>query len=161
MFKRMIACGCVFMCCATVAQAQEDFRAGLTLHAGFGGRPDQDWHPHLMASFGSGPGFLQQGHVAESQCLMTAGDMRISGASATTAGCESSPLLQLDLHQEGLSSANLFGLNLMRASTLFTGHSSLLSGNSEWVQWTLRRHALGADFDSARLPVPLTLPPSK
>ena len=161
MFKRAIVIGCICMGCAASALAQDDFRAGLSLRAGFGGRPDQDWHPHLLASFGSGPEFLQQGHSAEAQCLMTAGDMRINGASASSSACESAPLLQLDLHQDGIGSANLFGLNLMRASSLFSRHPSLLTGNSEWVQWTLRRHALGADFDSAQLPVPLatlTLP---
>jgi hypothetical protein len=161
MLKLITAIGCISMCCATLAQAQEDFRAGLSLRAGFGGRPDQEWRPHVMASFGSGPEFLQQGHIAEGHCLMTAGDMRINGASSSTSACESAPLLELDLHQEGLGSANLLGLNLMRASSLFTGHSSLLSGNSEWVQWTLHRHALGADFDAARMPMPLALPSAK
>lgn len=132
--------------CATAAQAQDDFRAGLTLRAGFGGRADQDWTPHLLASFGSGPQFLQQSRSAESQCLMTAGDLRVSGATTASSACDNAPLVQFDLADHGFSSANLLGLNLMKAPALIEGNRrDLLSGNSEWVHWTLQRHAGESD----------------
>jgi hypothetical protein len=135
-------------CCAAQAQAQEEFRAGLTLRAGFGGRAEQNWTPHLLASFGSGPQFLQQSRSAESQCLMTAGDLRISGAMASSSACDAAPLVQVDLGGGGLSSANLLGLNLMKAPTVLRSYQrDLLSGNSEWVQWTLKEHINGNSLD--------------
>ena len=135
-------------CCATQAQAQEEFRAGLTLRAGFGGSAEQNWAPHLLASFGSGPQFLQQSRSAESQCLMTAGDLRISGATASSSACNAAPLVQFDLADSGLSSANLLGLNLMKAPTVINSYRrDLLSGNSEWVQWTLKQHASESGLD--------------
>lgn len=135
-------------CCAAQVQAQEEFRAGLTLRAGFGGRAEQNWAPHLVASFGSGPQFLQQSRSAESQCLMTAGDLRISGATASSSACDSAPLVQFDLADDGLSSANLLGLNLMKAPTVLDSYRrDLLSDNSEWVQWTLKEHISGNSLD--------------
>lgn len=135
----LLLCLCGY---AAAAQAQQEFRAGLTLRAGFGGTADQEWQPHLLASFGSGPQFLQQSRSAESQCLMTAGDLRVSGATASSSACDAAPLVQLDLADSGLSSANLLGLNLMKAPRVIDSyHRDLLSGNSEWVRWTLRQHA--------------------
>ena len=135
---------CLCACCAMQAQAQEEFRAGLSLRAGFGGQAERDWSPHLLASFGSGPQFVQQSRSAESQCLMTAGDLRISGATAASSACDAAPLVQFDLSDGGLSSANLLGLNLMKVPTVFNGHHrDLLSDNSEWVRWTLKRQANG------------------
>ena len=132
--------------CAATAQAQEEFRAGLSLRAGFGGHDGQEWSPHLLASFGSGPQYLQQSRSAESQCLMTAGDLRIGGATASSSACDSAPLVQLDLSGGSLSSANLLGLNLMKAPALINGNRrDLLSGNSEWLHWTLTRRVVEAD----------------
>lgn len=145
---------CLCACCATQAQAQEEFRAGLSLRAGFGGQTEQNWVPHLLASFGSGPQFVQQSHSAESQCLMTAGDLRISGATAASSTCDAAPLVQFDLSNGGLSSANLLGLNLMKAPRVLGGyHRDLLSDNSEWVRWTLKQQASG------NLPAPAGLTP--
>ena len=132
------------LCCAMPAQAQEEFRAGLSLRAGFGGQAAQSWVPHLLASFGSGPQFVQQSRSAESQCLMTAGDLRISGATTASSACDTAPLVQFDLSDGGLSSANLLGLNLMKAPRVLGGyHRDLLSDNSEWVRWTLKQQATG------------------
>jgi len=132
----------ICLCCAVTAQAQDEFRAGLSLRAGFGGRADQNWTPHLLASFGSGPQFVQQSRrSAESECLLTAGDMGISGATAASSACDGAPLVQFDLGGGGLSSANLLGLNLMNVPRVFSGyHRDLLVGNNDWVQWTLRQH---------------------
>ncbi len=142
MHKTAIAALICLCTCAATAQAQDEFRAGLSLRAGFGGRADQNWTPHLLASFGSGPQFVQQSRrSAESQCLLTAGDMGISGATAASSACDAAPLVQLDLGGGGLSSANLLGLNLMKVPRLFSGNRrDLLSGNSDWVQWTLKQH---------------------
>jgi hypothetical protein len=130
---------------AAAARADDDFRAGLTLRAGFGGTREQDWVPHLVASFGSGPQFLAQSHSTEAHCLMTAGNLALSGAVSAGSACEDAPLVQFDLHQGGLGAANLLGLNLLKASSVIdaTTHSDLLSGNSEWVDWTLKQHTAG------------------
>jgi hypothetical protein len=143
MHRWLIAALAVLCACgAGQALAEDDFRAGLTLRAGFGGAPEQEWRPHVLASFGSGPTFLAQGRSSEAQCLMTAGDLRINRAVSASSACEDAPLLQFDLHSGGLGSANLLGLNLMKAPSLFNARSrDLLSGNSEWVDWTLKRHA--------------------
>jgi hypothetical protein len=140
----------LFLLCASgagTAVADDDFRAGLTLRAGFGGSPEQEWKPHLLASFGSGPQFLAQGHASESQCLMTAGDLRFSRAVSSASACQDAPLLMVDLRSGGVGSADLLGLNLMKASSLFDARGSVLSGNSEWVNWTLKQHAAGGGYD--------------
>jgi hypothetical protein len=148
-FAALLACAC----CASPAWADDDFRAGLTLRAGFGGIGAQSWAPHLLASFGSSPQILQQNRSAEAQCLMTAGDLRIGGAVNASSACTSAPLLQFDLNDDGLHSANLFGLNLMKAPSVFEGnHRDVLSGNSDWVNWTLRQHALASGGDNATTP---------
>jgi hypothetical protein len=164
MLKRVLAATlalCAFG--AGQAAADDDFRAGLTLRAGFGGNPQQEWVPHLQASFGSGPQFLAQGHSSEAQCLMTAGDLRFSNAVNAASACQDAPLLMFDLHDGGVGSANLLGLNLMKAPNLFNARGSdALSGNSEWVNWTLKRHAAadGYNFDTSTLGLSL-LPPLK
>lgn len=159
MHKRLAATfGILCAIGAAQACADDDFRAGLTLRAGFGGTRQQDWTPHLVASFGSGPEFLQQGRSSEAHCLMTAGDLRISGAVSAASSCNDAPLLQFDVGGEGLGSANLMGLNLLKAPKLIDAtHTDLLSGNSEWVQWTLKRHEaetlnLNLDSPETRLP---------
>ncbi len=149
MLKRFaVAIGVLCACCAAQSGADDEFRAGLTLRAGFGGSRQQDWVPHLLASFGSGPQYLQQSHNAEAQCLMTAGDLRISGAVNASSACNDVPLLQLDLGGGGLGSANLLGLNLLKAPKVIdaTTRRDLLSGNSEWNDWTVRQQAAGS-FD--------------
>jgi hypothetical protein len=147
MLKRFAACLGIFCaCCAAQAWAGDDeFRAGLSLRAGFGGSREQNWVPHLLASFGSGPQYLQQSHATEHQCLMTAGNLGLSGAVSSSSACEDAPLLQFDFQQGGVGSANLLGLNLLKAPGVIdaTTHTDLLSGNSEWVNWTLKQHAAG------------------
>ena len=162
MLKRLLATS-IALCALGAGQAvaDDDFRAGLTLRAGFGGSPQQEWQPHLQASFGSGPQFLAQGHTSESQCLMTAGDLRFSNAVSSVSACQDAPLLMFDVHAGGFGSANLLGLNLMKAPSLFTPHSGdLLSGNSEWVNWTLKQHTAGYDLETSTLGLSL-LPPLK
>jgi hypothetical protein len=150
MHKRLAALAVLCALGAGPACADDDFRAGLTLRAGFGGSPAQEWVPHLLASFGSGPAFLQQGRSAEAQCLMTAGDLRFNNAVHAASACTDAPLLQFDLHGDGLSSANLFGLNLMKAPGLLNAQGrDLLSGNSEWVRWTLKQHAAAGEDPGA------------
>lgn len=148
MHKLAVAAACFCCACAIApAQADDQFRAGLTLSAGFGGRTDQSSAPHLLASFGSSPQFLQQNRSAASQCLMTAGDLRINGAVNAASSCTDAPLLQFDLNDNGLRAANLFGLNLMKAPSLIDGYRrDVLTGNSEWVQWTLRQHQILNDY---------------
>ncbi len=79
---------------------------------------------------------------------MTAGDLRISGAVNASSACNDVPLLQLDLGGGGLGSANLLGLNLLKAPKVIdaTTRRDLLSGNSEWNDWTVRQQAAGS-FD--------------
>lgn len=153
----------VLLACAAgaeSAQADDDFRAGLTLRADFGGAGQHSLQPHLVASFGSGPQFLQQTRSAEAQCLLTAGDLRIGGAVSAGSACTSAPLVQFDLRDDGLGSANLLGLNLLKTSSLFNGnHREALSGNSDWVDWTLRQHALAGFSDPVATPT--AAPPSK
>ena len=141
-----LAFGVLGLCCSAQSWADDEFRAGLTLRAGFGGSREQDWVPHLMASFGSGPQYLQQSHSAEAQCLMTAGDLRISGAVNASSACNDVPLLQFDLNDGGIGSANLLGLNLLKAPKVIdaTTRRDLLSGNSEWTDWTVRQQAAGS-----------------
>ena len=56
------------------------------------------------------------------------------------------PLVQFDLQPgTGLRGADVLGLNLLKApSVIDATRDDLLSGNNEWVQWTLKRHAAGS-----------------
>lgn len=145
-------------CAAAPVAADDDFRAGLTLRAGFGGSPQQEWVPHLLASFGSGPQFLAQGRSSAAQCLMTAGDLRINRAVNASSSCQDAPLVMVDLRSGGFGSADLLGLNLMKATSVFDAHGSVLSGNSEWVEWTLKQHA-GTSYDPSTSTMGLDLLP--
>ena len=121
---------------------QEGFHAGLSLRAGFGGPSGSDWSPHLLASFGSSALLWQPGRSAEAQCVMTAGDLRSSGAVNSVSACDGRPLLQVDLGGGGLKSANLLGLDLLKTPALLRQlHSSLPGSDHDWLQWTQKQRA--------------------
>lgn len=140
----MAALLCLGACNAARAQEtfQEGFHAGLSLRAGFGGPTGSDWSPHLLASFGSSALLWEPGRNAEAQCVMTAGDPRNRGAVSSVSACDAKPLVQLDLGGDGIKSANVLGLDLLKASAaLRQMHSSLPGSDQDWLQWTRKERA--------------------
>lgn len=142
--RRALLAALLCLACGT-AWAQETFQdgfhAGLSLRAGFGGPSGSDWSPHLLASFGSTALLWQPGRSAEAQCVMTAGDLRSNAAVNSVSACDARPLVQVDVSGGGLNSANLFGLDLLKAPAVLKQlRSSLPGSDHDWLQW-MQKHA--------------------